>query len=252
MKTCLSLRASRSSGTHGTLTTLLATSLACLLVACSSTPQPDWKVNAKDALDRASAAYLKGDARTAMQEFQFAHAEVARTGRADLVARVVLTECAVHIASLDLTDCTAFNVLRQDASDAERAYADYLSGRAASTAIALLPAQHRKVAAAPTDAAANAALQEIKDPLARLIAAGVLLRSHRADPAVLEIATATASAQGWQRPLLAWLGAQKQLAEQRGDARQVQALQRRLQLIQYPDNPAIMEKSPWFNRKRHW
>lgn len=231
----------RSFFTRDSSTKLLAaTTLATLLVACSSTPQPDWKANTKDALDRASAAYLKGDMRTATQEFQFAHAEVARTGRADLVARVVLTECAVHIASLDINDCVAFNALRQDAGDAERAYADYLSGQISTTAITLLPNQHRKIAAAQSDAAANAALKEISDPIAQLVAAGVLLRSRRASPTTLTIATQTASAQGWRRPLLAWLGAQKQLAEQRGDAQQVQALQRRLQLIQDPVKSTIM------------
>lgn len=243
MKTNLSSITLHSIITLRSFIKLLATAtLATLLVACSSTPQPDWKANAKDALDRASVAYLSGDTRTATQEFQFAYAEVARTGRADLVARVVLTECAVHIASLDLTDCNAFSALRQDTSDAERAYADYLSGKIAAVAIPLLPSQHRKVAAAQTDGAASAALQQIDDPIAQLVAAGVLLRSHRASPAVLSTATATASAQGWQRPLLAWLSAQKQLAEQRGDAQQVQSLQRRVQLIQDPTKPAIIEK----------
>lgn len=241
MKQILSSGTLRSIITQRFFMKLFATTaLATLLVACSSTPQPDWKANAKDALDRASAAYLKGDTRIAMQEFLFAHAEVARTGRADLVARVVLTECALHIASLDITDCDAFSPLRQDTSDAERAYADYLSGKIASATISLLPSQHRKVAAAQTDDAANVALQEIDDPIAQLVAAGVLLRSHRASPSVLSTAIATASAQGWRRPLLAWLGAQKQLAEQRGDAQQVQALKRRVQLIQDPNKPAII------------
>jgi hypothetical protein len=219
------------------LAALSAAVAAALLVACSSTPQPEWKANAKDALDRASAAYLQGDTRTATQEFRFARAEVARTGRADLLARVVLTECAVHIASLDLDDCSDFDKLRQDASDVERAYADYLSGQLTAAAIALLPSRHRAVAQAQSDGAAASALQKIDDPIAQLVAAGVLLRTHRASPPVLALAAETASAQGWQRPLLAWLGAQKQLAQQRGEQSQLQSLQRRIELIQNAGRP---------------
>jgi hypothetical protein len=76
----------------------------------------------------------------------------------------------------------------------------------------------------------EAALAKVEDPLARLVAAGVLVRANRASPQVLATASDTASQQGWRRPLLAWLGAQLRLAEQRGATQEAQALRRRIEL----------------------
>ena len=41
----------------------------------------------------------------------------------------------------------------------------------------------------------------------------------------------TASAQGWRRPLLAWLGVQAMRATQAGDTAEAQRIQRRINLI---------------------
>jgi hypothetical protein len=60
----------------------------------------------------------------------------------------------------------------------------------------------------------------------------VLFRAGRASPAVVRQAVDTASAQGWRRPLLAWLGVQAQLAEKGGDAEEAARLRRRIALTQ--------------------
>jgi hypothetical protein len=44
------------------------------------------------------------------------------------------------------------------------------------------------------------------------------------------LATETASAQGWRRPLLAWLGVQAARAEQAGAAEEAQRIRRRMAL----------------------
>jgi len=46
----------------------------------------------------------------------------------------------------------------------------------------------------------------------------VLLQRGQADARVVARAVETASAQGWRRPLLAWLGVQQRLAQHAGDA----------------------------------
>lgn len=206
--------------------------LTVLLAGCAGTPVPDWHMNAKTATERATAAYLEGNTRVETQEFKQARSEIARTGRADLLARVELTRCASRVASLVLEDCTEFEKLRQDAAAPERAYADFLAGRIKTQDIALLPPQHRAVAGAASDTAAAAALQNIEDPLAKLVAAGILFRSKRATPAVLSAAVDTASAQGWRRPLLAWLGIQALRAEHAGDSVAAAQLRRRIALVQ--------------------
>ena len=115
-------------------------------------------------------AYFSGNTRIEAREFALARAEVARTGRADLVARIELTRCAARVASLKFGPCEGFEPLRADASDAERAYAHYLAGQVSAQDAALLPPQHRAIAAG------GASVAGIEDPAARLVAAGVLLR----------------------------------------------------------------------------
>ncbi len=203
------------------------------LTACSSAPPPpDWQMNAYDAMQRASEAYLSGNARVEALEYGRAKSEVARTGRADLLARVELARCAGRVASLVQEDCTGFEKLRADAAAPERAYADYLAGRADAASVAQLPPQHRAAAGANDDATALQALQSITDPQARLVAAGVVFRRGQASPAALALAVETASGQGWRRPLLAWLGVQLMRAEKVGDSAEVERLRRRIQLIE--------------------
>ena len=238
--------------------------LLALLAACSSKPpQPDWQVNASDALQRSLAAYLSGDARIEAQEFAKARSEVARTGRADLLARTELARCASRTASLVVEECSAFEALRPDAAPPELAYADYLAGRVRPQDVALLPEQHRTTATAlaaapPTalaatgaasvagttatattataaTASANAApLPDAADPLARLVAAGALFRAGRASPTLVASAIDTASSQGWRRPLLAWLNVQLEVARQAGDSATEALARRRIAIVLGP------------------
>jgi hypothetical protein len=204
-----------------------------LLAACSSAPPVEWQSNAKSALDRAVAAYLTGDTRVANVEFDLARRELARTGRADQVALAELTRCAVQVASLDFGPCEGFEKLRPEATGAERAYADYLANRLQPAEAALLQDQYRAfVARGISGEAAASALRAIDDPLARLVATGVLFQGGRANPAAIALAVETSSAEGWRRPLLAWLGVQLALAEKVGDKIGAEQLRRRIALVE--------------------
>src|SRR3989442_15248704 len=97
-------------------------------------------------MERPRAACLSANGGLEALEFTRARAEVARTGRADLLARAELMRCAARVASLVFEDCPGFAALAPDAGAAERAYADYLAGRLRPQDAALLPAQHRDVA----------------------------------------------------------------------------------------------------------
>ncbi|TWO67819.1 hypothetical protein FN976_24610 [Caenimonas sedimenti] len=208
---------------------LFVAAVAVLLLAgCGNKPrQPDWLVNADGAQDRYVRAYLSGNDRVADSEFARLRAEVTSTGQPGLVARVELTRCALRVASLDFAPCTGFEALRADAPEAERAYADFIAGTLAPESAKALPEQYRAV---PGAANAGAAVQAIKDPVSRVIAAGALLRAGRADPQVLQLAADTASEQGWRRAVLAWLGAQALRAEQAGATEEARRLRRRMAL----------------------
>ncbi len=226
---------------------LCATTL--LLAACAATePPPRWQVDAANASERFVEAWLGGDRRVEQVEFDRARERVARTGRADLVARIELLRCAARIATLMIESCTGYNLLKDAlATGAESAYADYLAGMLSPTEsarIALLPAAQRAVAAlaiapgATENASTDVALASIEDPLSQLVAAGVLLRTGRATDGVIAQAVNSASQQGWRRALLAWLTLQKQRAEAAGDAPEAQRAQRRIELIA-PQKPPV-------------
>jgi len=206
---------------------IFATALAAgLLAACSGAPPPpDWQSNAYDALEGFEKAYLAG-AGSADAEFARARAELARTGRVELVARAELTRCAARTASLEFDECPAFAALSIDAPAPERAYAAYIGGRWQDMDTAQLPVQHRAVAGGNP-----AALASIADPLSRLIAAGALMRAGRIEPAGIAVAVDTASANGWRRPLLAWLGVQMKRAEGAGDGEAAARIRRRIELV---------------------
>ena len=211
---------------------LVSLCLALALAACSSQPPaPDWQMNAHGAAQKAVQAYLSGETRVAALEFTRARQETARTGQPALLAQVHLLECAAQVASLEMAPCSAFDALRPDASAAQTAYADYLAGVLAPQAAAVLPPSQQAVALA-TEGNAATALAAIADPWSRLVAAGVLLRTGRASPHTMELATDTASAQGWRRPLLAWLLLQAQRAEQVGDTQTAAKLHRRIAVVE--------------------
>ena len=197
------------------------------LAACAGGPlPPDWQSNAHAALQSFEAAYLRGDDRVAKIDFARARAEVSRTGRPALVARVELVRCALQVASLDFGPCPGYQALAADADAAERAYAGYLSGQWQALDPALLAPPHRRAVAG-----GSAALDGIEDPLARLVAAGALLRAGRIAPEGIAAALEAASANGWRRPLLAWLELQARRAEAAGDRDAQAALRRRIRII---------------------
>lgn len=176
-----------------------------LLGGCASGPQPaDWQLNSVESLQLFQHYYLTGDARDE-PEFARARSELARTGREDLVARAELFRCAVRAASLELGDCPGFESLRAGASAEETAYAQYLSG--------------------------NGAHQASDDPLSRLVAAAVRLKRGVVTQKEMEQAVDIASAQGWRRPLLAWLGVLEKRARDGGDAEAADRILRRMKLI---------------------
>ena len=212
-----------------TACTAAALIVGAALTGCSSTPPaPDWQMNAHGAVQKATQAYLAGHTRVELLEWNHARAEVGRTGRVDLLARVELTRCAAQVASLDPALCDRFEALRPDAHDAERTYADYLAGRPVGSAAAQLPEAQRAVATTGS----AAALAAIQDPLSRLVAAGVLFKTGAASPAVASIAVDTASGQGWRRPLLAWLAVEAKRAQVAGDVEAAAALQRRIAVVE--------------------
>ncbi|PAT39415.1 hypothetical protein CK623_10255 [Vandammella animalimorsus] len=208
-----------------------------LLAACSSKPPPaQWQVRSLASAELAQAAYLDGDERVAQLEWQRARQQVARTGSPEALALLVLRQCAVQMASLHWQPCADFTPLAPGASAQARAYAAYLSGQALdATQRSALPAPQQRIAEhQQIDAASLGALRAIEDPLSRLLAAALLQRrSAQASPELMALAIDTASAQGWRRPLLAWLLRQAQYARAQGLGELLAQTELRIAIVQH-------------------
>ena len=220
--------------------TFLPAAAAVLLTACASGPPPaDWQVEAKGAMERSVAAYLEGNNRVEQAELARARAALASTGRADLLANAELRHCASRVASLVFEPCLAFDALRADATAAQRAYADHLRGQLQPQDAPLLPDAQRAAATGGT-----AAVAALADPLSQLVAAGLLLQSGQSTATLANAAVNTASAQGWRRPLLAWLKLQADGAAQLGNVEEAARLQRRIALVEGPAPAAAAAAKP--------
>ena len=184
----------------------IAALFSLLLAGCSSGPPPlDWQLNSFTAMQRYTRNYLAGNSRAAQQEFASVKEELSATGRADFVARAELVRCALQTASLEFDGCPGFEKLRADAGADELAYAEYLAGRGQRAAS--------------------------DDALSRLVFLGVQFKSGKASPENISSAVDIASAQGWRRPLLAWLGVEEKRAEAAGDREALERIRRRIALV---------------------
>jgi hypothetical protein len=206
------------------------------LAACSQKPPAaDWALNAESASERATQAYLRADQRVQAIEWDKARAEVRRTASPQLLARLALMRCAVEHASLEWNECGEYQVLAVDADPQEQAYARYLQAQPLTAQqIALLPEAQQPVALALAkgEGAALAAVKAVSAPLSRLLAASVVLRAQGPSPALLVEGVDTAAAQGWRRPLLAWLLLSARQARQAGDMENAQRLERRVHVLE--------------------
>lgn len=220
---------------------MVAIGFAVLTGCASQPPAPEWAINAEAAARQAGTAYLQGQSRIESLQWQKARAAVASTGRTDLAARMELMRCAAQVASLEWSDCPAYQALQSDAAASEQAYARYLSAKPRAEDASLLPGEQqaaaRRIAAqasAPTALTADEVQQMTGtgDPLSRLLAAAVLLRAGHATPGLLQSGVEIASAQGWRRALTAWLLLQVRAAESAGDTDVAARARRRLDLLQ--------------------
>jgi hypothetical protein len=195
-----------------------------LLAGCASKPvPPSWQTNAHDAVGTFTDAYLAGDTRVADAEFARARLATTSTGRPDEVAQVELVRCAAQAASLVFEGCPGFAALTDGATPAQRAYAAYLDGRWQEAKPELLPEQHAAVVR-------GGRIADVKDPLSRLVAAGAAFKAQRLSPDQVSMAIDAASAQGWRRPLLTWLGVAEKRAQATGDNAELERIRRRIAL----------------------
>jgi hypothetical protein len=209
--------------------------LALLVCACSSAPIPEWKDNAYRHLEDYKKYYLADKEDATEPHFVKARKEIAAGNDLGLLSVAYLTKYALHAASLESFETREFAKLyRLEPNVTNMAYCHFLKGNFSAVDLKALPVQYTgtmKATAGKNIALAAKEIAAIDDPLSRLVACGVWVKYLPYDENIIQIGINTASANGWRRPLWAYLTKLQQYYFERGEASKASAINERLDLL---------------------
>ena len=215
---------------------LLSLALALLICACGTvTPVPAWKENAYRHLDDYKTSFLTGREESTEPHFVKARREMAAGNDLSILTIAYLTKYSLHTASLESFDSSEFAKLYGlEPNAVDMAYCHFLKGNFSAVDARALPSRYTGVLKAALSKDLTAAAREIAavdDPLSRLIACGVWVRYLPSDETILQMAIATASANGWRRPLWAYLTKLQTYYFEQNDVIKANTIKARLDLL---------------------
>lgn len=206
-----------------------------VVCACSQTTVPGWKDKAYSQLESYKINFLTGRESVTEPHFIRAKQEIAASNDLNLLTVVYLTKYALHTASLESFDDGEFvKLYRLEPNPANMAYFQFLKGNFNAVDLKVLPACYAGItkAAEGRDAAFAAhEIAAIDDPLSRLVAAGVWVTYMPYNENILQTAIDTASANGWRRPLWAYLSRLQTYYLERGEKSKAGLIKDRLEVL---------------------
>jgi len=211
--------------------------LLLLLGGCSSKPTPGWLVVSDQQLEMFKHHFLTGgQPAVAERHFRKALEEIKKSGDLALLGKAWLTRIALETAVLSEMNESEYGIIAQAHRAPEnRNYYLFLKGDPTAVDGSLLPAQYRSFLKALKEGDAvkveKAVAAMADDPLSQLIAAGLSIRRHLENEAILQAAVGTASRNGWKRALLVWLERLRTFYAAAGDAARAAAVRQRIDLI---------------------
>ena len=207
-----------------------------VVVACGpATPTPKWKENAYEQLELYKTGFLTGKEGSGGPHFTKSKREMASGNDLQLLSVAYLTKYALHVAcleSFDPSEMTQIARIEPEAYDA--AYLHFLKGDFRVVDARRLPVRYAGVLKAAAIADSAKAVREIsamEDPLSRLVACGVWIKYLTGDENLLVVCIDTASANGWSRPLWAYLSKLESLYLERGEKAKAEAVKERMNLF---------------------
>jgi hypothetical protein len=215
---------------------ILFLTIVLLICACGVAGQvPVWKEKAYSQLEEYKTSFLTGREASTEPHFEKARREIAAGNDIGLLTIAYLTKYALHAASLEPFDASEFAKLyRLEPHPSDMAYCHFLKGNFSAVDGKTLPTRYAGVLSAASgrdSALAGREIAAMDDPLSRLIACGVWVRYLPADEAIFQIGIATASANGWRRPLWAYLERLQSYYLENGDQAKANSVSERLKLL---------------------
>lgn len=207
-----------------------------LLGGCSSKPTPGWIAAGNQQLETFKKQFLTGGQSVVTERhFQKAVEEIKKSGDLDLLGKAWLTRMALQGAVLgEMEEGEYGEIAAAQPVPANRNFYLFLTADPAAVDGALLPAQYRSFLKTLRGSdvvkvgKAIAAMED--DPLSQVIAAGLAVRRHLENEAILQTAVSAASRNGWKRALLVWLERLRTFYEATGDAAKAAAIRQRIDL----------------------
>jgi len=206
------------------------------LSACGSTlSTPAWQNNASAFLEDYKINFLSGKEAAGEPHFFKARREIASGNDLNLLTIAYLTKYALHAASLESFDTADFaRLYRLEPNPANMAYCHFLKGNFSAVDAQVFPPLYAGVLKAALSGNSQSGLREISaitDPLSRLVACGVWVRYLPHDEQILQIAIQTASANGWRRPLWAFLEKLQNYYTSKNEPGKAETIRLRLELL---------------------
>jgi hypothetical protein len=210
--------------------------LVLIMAGCGSRPVPVWIAAGHQQLETFKNDFLTGRPPLITEaHFRKAVEEIKKGGDLDLLGKAWLTRMALQVAVLEeIAEGEYGKIAAALPVPANRNFHLFLTGKSGMADDALLPEQYRPFLKALQNGDAAGVLRrimEIDDPLSRLIAAGLVVRSGPENESLLQAAVETASQNGWKRALIAWLERLRRFHEKSGEVAQAAMVRQRIDLI---------------------
>lgn len=202
---------------------------------CGGKTAPEWTRASFNHLESYKKNYLRGNEHLAELSFRKAIEEIKTSGDIRIMEKTYLTKYAVQIASLETFDDREY--IRLAGIQQRLKYLNYyyfLKGLFTEVDFRELPVQYVRVFKASLDGNQREIDQEVSaidDPLSRLVAAGLMVQKDQNSEFILSAAIQTASAQGWKKPLLAYLKKLQLYYNAKGDIKKSSSIQHHIELI---------------------
>lgn len=206
-----------------------------IIAGCGSKPIPDWRYESSGQLENYKKNYLKGRDQVAEFHFRKALEEVKRSGDLKIISKVYLTKYAIKVALLeDIIDSEYPDIEVIEPDSENRNFFVFLKGNFSVVEASLLPKQYGsflKACIGGKETLINDEISKIDDPLSKLVAIGIIVKKNIYNEATLLFAIDTASINGWQKPLLAYLDTLQHFYEAKNEKEKAAKVQQKIKVI---------------------
>lgn len=187
---------------------LLLTCTLIFLTACSFTkPKNEWQINSINAYDSYKEYYLKGEDNLAATDMKRAIRYAKQSADLNTLARIYVSECALHVGVLANGDCEKYlSIKNLAASDELYSYYLLLQNKITEENIKYLPSKYQKFATYKLDndlTQAETELLKIDDIVSKMISASLIKDSLHVS--TIKTLIDEASFYGYKKAVVNWM-----------------------------------------------